>query len=126
MNDETVTIAESGTHLACHVEVKSSVKHPVVLEGKWYGTEWEWFHPEQSCLPPSRIYPHDQQHGLMTYEAAMALAWMVMTVAQSFVEPKSFGIAVRVVESEVTYSYKAVRKKEYPNIPWRGHGNELP
>lgn len=123
---EKVTVSSGGSHLAYHVEVKSNVKHPVRLEDEWYGSEWTWFHPKASCIPASRIYTQDQHHGLMTYEAAMALSWMVMAVAQSFVDPRAFGIAVRIVASRVTYDYKAVREKEYPNVPWRGDGNVEP
>lgn len=123
---ETITTSEGGTHHAYHVEVRSGVKRPVSLHGAWYGEQWVHYTPERTCLPPSILHAHDAYHGLMRYEAAMAIAWSIMAHAQSFVERDSFGIEVRVVESLVTYSYKAVRGKEFPSIPWRGGGNEQP
>jgi len=124
--EEKVTISEGGTHSAYHVEVRSGTKHPVSLHGKYYGEQWQMYTPEQTCLPDSVLYRHDAYHGLLRYEAAMAIAWAVMAHAQSFTEKDSFGLQARVVESKVEYSYKAVRHKEFPNIPWRGGGDERP
>ena len=123
---EIITTSFGGTHNAYHVEVRSGVKHPVTMKGVAYGEQWAVYDHQESCLPPSAIYAHDAYHGLLRYEAAMAIAWAVMAYSQSFIEPKAFGIQVRVVESKVTYDYKAVRVKEFPNIPWRGGGNEQP
>jgi hypothetical protein len=123
--EERVTVSQGGDHFAYHVEVRSS-KGVRTLLGEHYSEEWTRFTPKQSCLPPSQIYKIDSVFGLHTYESAMAIAWMVMAYSQSFAEPNAYGIQVRLVQSRVTYSYRAVRHKEFPNIPWRGHGNEDP
>lgn len=123
---EQITASQSGTHKAYHVEVRSGVKHPVMLYGHSYGETWTTFTPKQTCLTPGPLARIDALFDLLTYEAAMAIAWMVMAHSKSFAEKDAFGVQVRVVESQVEYSYKAVRTKEFPNIPWRGNGNEEP
>lgn len=106
------TVSQGGSHPAYHVEVRS-IHGVKTMMGKHYGTEWTRFVPEQSCIPPSALYRLDRYFGLMTYEEAMAVAWMVKAYSESFAEMSAHGIEARIVQSRVVYSYEAKRSKEF-------------
>jgi hypothetical protein len=112
MSESTTTVSQNGTHPAYHVEVRS-IRGVKTMMGKHYGTEWTRFTPEQSCIPPSALYRLDRYFGLMTYEEAMAVAWMVKAYSESFTELSAYGIEARIVQSCVVYSYEAKRSKEF-------------
>jgi hypothetical protein len=123
---EQITASKGGSHFAYHIEVCSVGKKPVRLFGRWYGSEWTHWTPDQTCIPPSQLYTETAVIGLLTYEAAMAIAWSVQARAQSFVDVEGYGIKVRIVQSRLTYDIKAVRTKEFDPIPWRGDGDDRP
>lgn len=118
MTERKTTASQHGTHPAYHVEVRSTFGVRTMM-GKAYGTDWTQFTPEQTCIPPSALHKLDRYFGLMTYAEATAVAWMVKAYCDSMQEMGAYGMEVRIVESQVTYAYDAVRKREFDPLPHR-------
>ena len=112
---EVVTVSQGGTHAAYHVEVRSPHGVKAMMDAH-YGPDWVRFIPKQTCIPASWLHKLDQYFGLMTWAEAQAVAWMVQAYCDSMQEISAMGIEVRIVESRVTYEYKAVRAKEFPPL----------
>lgn len=124
MSESKTTVSQGGTHPAYHVEVRSA-RGVKTMMGKHYGQEWVTFTPERSCIPASVLYRMDRQFGLMTYAEAQAVAWMVHAYCDSMYELEAYGLEVRIVESFVTYSYDAKRKREFEPLPRRPEPPEV-